>query len=136
MRQPRDDKPAGSVLAPRIREVARQAAEMFPSAGEQGVVALARLAEVSSGQVSRWINGLQRVPMRRALLVEINSQHRIRAEDLLPEDEAFLLLMVRLAALPSIEWLDAWEQASGTPKDKALWHNLRPRLSNRQHKAN
>lgn len=127
----RDDKKEPDwTLAPHIKEVAELAATILPSLGGQGVSALATLAEVTNGQASRWVNGLQRVPLRRALMVEMNSGHRIRAEELLPEDEAFLLIAVRLASRPTPEQILAWPGALDSDQDAAvMWRELASKAS-------
>lgn len=122
-----DEKEPNWALAPHIREVALQAAAILPTLGMQGVSALAALAEVTNSQASRWVNGLQKVPIRRALMVELNSGHRIRAEELLPEDEAFLLIAVRLAARPSPEQIQLWqklERPASEGATTAIWRDL------------
>lgn len=89
---------APTVNAPRIHLAAQAAARLLPSLGGKGVAAIAVLAEVSVGQASAWLSRKKPVPLKRAMLIEINSGHRIRAEDLLPVDEAASLICIRRAS--------------------------------------
>lgn len=116
--------PETDSLAPRIHIAARQAAELYPQLGEKGVSALALLGEVSDGQSSLWVNRRQRVSLKRAMLIEINSNHRIRAEDLLSESEALALAKIRLATPPSQKYLRDWAKLSTDKPSRLLWVDL------------
>lgn len=116
--------PEEGAVAPRIHIAARQAAALYPELGDKGVSALARLGEVSDGQSSLWVNQRQRVSLKRAMLIEINSRHRIRAEDLLSESEAFALLSIRLATPRSDKYLRDWAKLSTDSSSKKRWIGL------------
>lgn len=117
-------RPEVPPLAPRINIAARQAAELYPEMGEKGVGALALLAEVTDGQASLWVNQRQRVSLKRAMLIEINSRHRIRAEDLLSESDALALISIRLATPPSEKCLRDWAKLSTDSSSKLRWVGL------------
>ncbi|MFT0546921.1 hypothetical protein ACMHYO_11335 [Allopusillimonas ginsengisoli] len=116
-----------SQCAPRIMRAAGIAAKLYSRSGGRmttGAKALAWLGEVSSAQASKWINQQQPVPLTRAILIEINSGHRIRAEDLLSEEHAFCLIKLRLAPRPKQQELEAWAELSANNDDRQRWKSL------------
>lgn len=108
-------------VAPRIAVAAQQAAQLYPEMGTKGVSALAYLGEVDVSRSSLWVNQRQPVSIKRAMLIEINSGHRIRAEDLLPKSDALALLRIRLAAPPTEQNIRAWIALLPDQKSKSTW---------------
>src|SRR5690606_27124567 len=97
---------------------------LYPQWGKSGVTAFAKLGEVSTGLASKWVNQIKPIPIDRAILIEINSEHRIRAEDLLSENDALSLVQIRLAEDPKQSALEEWAANSTNKQNRNRWSTL------------
>ncbi|EFF73720.1 hypothetical protein AKG08_25190 [Achromobacter piechaudii] len=85
------------------------------------VAALARLAEVTPPQSSLWLKGDTAMPLRRGILVEINSESRVSLEGLIQEG----LISERDALI--VRYIQNPAEFAGAERRAALLDALRAR---------